>query len=140
MSHTLTPSVRATSLALLLSLLFPLASATELVRPRPLMEYADIQLAQELDTALVTLNDKVSQCAGNNEENPSACLCRFQSEADATQASYEKVLQARPKWKDKILYWKNPENMSSHNLVMPAIEHQLKSSHACNSLPAPAPR
>jgi hypothetical protein len=133
MLHSARLSLCTTPSMLLLSLLPLPSSATELVRPRPLVEYADIQLAQELDTALANLNGKVSHCVDSGENHPSACRCHFRTEAEVTQASYEKVLQARPKWKGKILYWKNPDNLSSHHLVMPAIAHQLNAWHACGS-------
>lgn len=126
--------MRQITIALLFFLPSSLVSATELVRPRPLTEYADILLAQELNTAISALNDRVSQCVDSGAGKPSECYCRYPVEADAAKASYEKVLQARPKWKGKILFWKNPENLASHNLVMPAIENQLRSpTQGCSS-------
>lgn len=127
--------MRHITIALLFFLPCSLASATELVRPRPLTEYADILLAQELDTAISALNDSVSQCVDSGAGKPSECYCRYPVEVDVAKASYEKVLQARPKWKGKILYWKNMENLVSHNLVMPAIENQLRSPRSCSSTP-----
>lgn len=100
------------------------------------MEYDDILLAQELDTAINALNDRVTQCVDSGAGKPSECFCRYPEEAEAAKASYEQVLQARPKWKGKLLYWKNMENLASHNLVMPAIDHQLRSStQGCSSTP-----
>jgi len=106
------------------------ASATEFMRPRPLTEYGDILLAQELDTAINALNDRMTQCIDSGAGSPPECFCRHAGEAGIAKTAYEKVLQARPKWKGKILYWKNMENQASHNLIMPAIDHQLRSSTA----------
>lgn len=128
--------MRQLTVASLVFLSCPVASATEFVRPRPLTEYADILLAQELDTAINVLNDRLRQCVDSNAGNPSECYCRYPTEAGAAKASYEKVLQARPKWKGKILFWKNMQSQASHNLVMPAIENQLQSSsQGCGSMP-----
>jgi hypothetical protein len=127
-------SMRQLTVASLIFLPCSLSFATEFVRPRPLTEYADILLAQELDTAINVLNARLTQCVDSNAESPSDCYCRYPQEAGAAKASYEKVLQARPKWKGKILFWKNMQNLASHNLVMPAIENQLRSStQGCSS-------
>lgn len=128
--------MRQITIALLFFLPSSLVLATELVRPRPLTEYADILLAQELDTAISALNDRVSQCVDSGAGKPSECYCRYPDEADVAKASYDKVLQARPKWKGKILFWKNTENLASYKLVMPAIENQLRSpTQGCSSIP-----
>jgi len=109
--------------------LLPCASvlAAELVRPRPLMEYTDILLAQELDIAVGTLNDSLAHCIDSGIGSASECYCRHPLEAEATKAIYVKILQARPKWKGKVLFWKNPETLASRNLVMPAIDNMLQS-------------
>ena len=126
--------MRKTTIALLFFLPSSLTTAAELVRPRPLTEYADILLAQELDTAISALNDRVSKCVDSGAGKASECYCRYPGEAGAAKALFEKVLQERPKWKGKILFWKNIENHASHNLVMPAIENQLRSpSQGCSS-------
>lgn len=131
MSHTVANPLRAITLAGL-SLLTPsLVGATELVRPKPLMEYADILLAQELDSAVSVLDARVSQCVESSTGNAGECYCRFPSEADTAKAAYEKTLEARPKWQGKILYWKNPETLASRQLIMPAIGQQLRSSVGC---------
>lgn len=101
------------------------AMATEFVRPRPLIEYNDILLAQELDTAINTLNDRLAQCVDSGAGKPAECYCRYPAELEAAKASYEKVMQARPKWKGRVLFWKDTANVASHNLVMPAIENLL---------------
>ena len=115
-------------IAIALALLLPaaMASAVELLRPKPLMEYHDILLAQELDSALAVLNDRWSNCKDATSEKPEACACRHPEAAKNAADAYDKVVQARPKWKGKILYWKNPDNQESRQLVMPAIDHQLK--------------
>ena len=136
MLNTAISLLRQVAIALLFFLACSLASATEFTRPKPLTEYADILLAQELDTALNALNDRVTQCVDSGTGNPTECFCRHMGEAETAKASYEKVLQARPKWKGKILYWKSTENQASHNLVMPAIDHQLRSSApGCSATP-----
>lgn len=110
------------------------ALGTEFVRPRPLLEYEDILLAQQLNSSVSSLNDLLTQCVDSSSGNSAECYCRHPKEAQAVKNSYETTLQARPKWKGKILYWKDPADMKSHNLVMPAIEHQLKSSTlSCDS-------
>ncbi len=129
--------MRLITLALMLALPASLATAAEFVRPRPLTEYADILLAQKLDTAISALNDRIAQCIDSGAGNPSECYCRYPGEADAAKASYEKVLEARPKWKGRVLFWKDTENLASHNLVMPAIESLLQTpTQGCD----PAPR
>lgn len=104
------------------------AFATDFVRPRPLVEYGDILLAQELDTSLGILDDRLSKCIESGTGNPAQCYCRHPQETQAVKMSYDKVLQARPKWKGKILFWKDTANMQSRNLVMPAIENQLRTA------------
>ena len=132
-STVISPTSRIT-MVLLFSLSWSLASATEFVRPRPLTEYEDILLAQELYTAINAFNDRVTPCVSAGTSELSECSCRYPAEASAAKAVYERVLQARPKWTGKILYWKNPESLVSHNLVMPAINQQLQSSNARCSL------
>lgn len=112
--------------AVLLCISCSLASATELVRPRPLTEYADILLAQELDTTIVTLNEHISKCIEAGSGNSSECYCRYPAEADAAKMAYEKILKARPKWKGKVLFWKDAQNTASYSLIMPAIESMLQ--------------
>ncbi len=125
--------MRQAIIAVLFSLVCSLASATELVRSRPLLEYADILLAQELDTVVNTLNDRMSQCVNSGAGNYSECYCRNSAEVGTAKSSYEKVLEARPKWKGKALFWKDPKDLASHNLVMPAIESLIQSpSQGCD--------
>lgn len=118
--------MRRIALVILIVLACNCASATEFVRPRPLTEYADLLLAHELDTSIAALNDRMAQCVESGAGNPSECYCRYPEEADAAKASYDKVIQARPKWKGKILFWKDTQNLAGHNLVMPAIENLLQ--------------
>jgi hypothetical protein len=108
-------------------------SATEFVRPRPLIEYEDIMLAQELDNALGGLDARLASCADAGPESADTCRCRYPKETEATKAAYEKVMAVRPKWKGKILFWKNPDTQASRNLVMPAIDSQLSSISACGA-------
>lgn len=111
------------------------AFGTEFVRPRPLLEYEDILLAQQLDSSVSKLNALLTPCVDSGSGSPEECYCRYPRETQALKDSYEKTLQARPKWKGKILFWKNVANLQSHNLVMPAIENQLKSSPpTCKSI------
>lgn len=121
---------------LLISFLFLLscsfAFATEFVRPRPLVEYEDIMLAQELDAALGLLNEQLAACLDAGKAAPDECNCQLQKEAQAARLSFDKVMQSRPKWKGKILFWKNTTTLQSRNLVMPAIERQLSSATACS--------
>jgi len=131
MAITVTSPIRPITLASLLFLGCTHASATEFVRPRPLTEYDDVQLAQELNAAIDSLNDRMTQCVGSDSGTASKCFCRYSSEAGVAKAVYEKTLEARPKWKGKILYWKNPKNLTSHNLVIPAIDHQLSTTLQC---------
>jgi hypothetical protein len=128
MPHTIALPLRAITLVGLFCLTPALVAATELVRPKPLMEYADILLAQELDVAVSALNTRVSHCVESGAGNGGDCLCRYRSEADTAKAAYEKTLAARPKWQGKILYWKNPESLASRQLIMPALGQQLQSS------------
>lgn len=128
MSHTVAVPLRTIILAGLFFLTPSLVSATELVRPKPLMEYADILLAQELDGAVSALDARVSQCVESGTGNAGDCLCRYPDEAGAARAAYEKTLAQRPKWQGKILYWKNTETLDSRQLIMPAIGQQLQSS------------
>jgi len=126
--------MRQATTALLFCLSCSLASATEFVRPRPLTEYADILLAQELDTTVGALNDHLSKCIDSGTGNSAECYCRYPAEADAAKVSYEKILKARPKWKGKVLFWTDAQNLASHNLVMPAIESLLQASaESCGS-------
>lgn len=137
MSETSRLFLRLLPAALPLCLASAPADAVELLRPRPLMEYHDVMLAQELDTALAVLNSRTAQCVGSGEASPEACACRFPAETSVATASYDKVLQARPSWKGKVLYWKNPNNHTSHQIVMPALEHQLITAQsACHATPA----
>jgi hypothetical protein len=128
MPHTIALPLRAITLVGLFCLTPALVAATELVRPKPLMEYADILLAQELDVAVSALDTRVSHCVESGAGNAGECYCRFPSEADAAKTVYEKTLEARPKWQGKILYWKNPESLASRQLIMPALGQQLQSS------------
>lgn len=129
-------AMRQLTLALMFLLPCSLAFATEFVRPRPLTEYADILLAQELDTAINALNNHMSQCVDSGVGNPSECNCRYAEEAKAAEASYEKVLQARPKWKGKVLFWKDTQNLASYYLIMPAVESLLQSpAQGCGTTP-----
>lgn len=106
----------------------PFAGATELVRPRPLMEYTDILLAQQLDVAVSALDAHVTQCVGSGGGNAAECSCRYRSEVETAKAVYARTLEARPKWQGKILYWKNTDTQASRQLIMPAIDRQLQSS------------
>lgn len=134
MPDTSTAFLRLLPAAVPLCLSCALADAAEFLRPRPLMEYHDVMLAQELDTALVTLNDRQKKCVNAGKASPNECACRYPAEASIAMASFDKALQARPAWKGKILYWKNPDNQASRQLVMPAIEHQLKTAlSACRT-------
>jgi hypothetical protein len=135
MPHTVVPSLRRIALSGLLLITPSLVCATELVRPRPLMEYADILLAQELDVAVTALNDQLQQCVDSGTGTPAECFCRSPKEADAARVSYAKTLQARPKWQGKILYWKNTDTLASRQLVMPALEQQLGASAPACSQP-----
>ena len=119
-------SLFAVTLLFLLS--YSYALGTEFVRPRPLVEYGDILLAQELDTSLGNLDNQLTKCIDAGTGNPAQCYCQHPQETQAVKMSYDKVLQARPKWKGKILFWKDTANMQSHNLVIPAIENQLKTA------------
>ncbi len=126
--------MRQITTALLLCLSSSIACATEFVRPRPLTEYADILLAQELDTSIGALNDQLSKCIDAGAGNSSECYCRYPAEAGAAKVAYEKILQARPKWKGKVLFWKDAQNLASHSLVMPAIESLLQApAESCGS-------
>jgi hypothetical protein len=104
-----------------------IASGTEFVRPRPLMEYEDILLAEKLDSPVSKLNDLLSQCIDAGARDPVECHCQHPEEVRAVKTSYEQVLQARPKWRGKVLFWKNTENMQSRKLILPAIENQVNS-------------
>jgi hypothetical protein len=128
MPPTVALPLRAITLAWLFCLTPSLVWATELVRPKPLMEYADILLAQELDGAVSALDARVSQCVEANMGNAGDCFCRYPNEAETARAAYEKTVAARPKWQGKILYWKNTETLASRQLIMPAIGQQLQSS------------
>ena len=128
MPHPVALSLRHIALSGLLLCTPCLVCATELVRPRPLMEYADIMLAQELDVAVTTLNEHVQKCVDSGAGDPAECFCRSRQQADTAQVSYVKTLEARPKWQGKILYWKNTDTLASRQLIMPAIEQQLRAS------------
>lgn len=132
--HHVVVSVLSLFFVSALFLLSSAAFATDFVRPRPLMEYEDIMLAQELDSTLSALNDGLVRCVDAGTASPEECHCRFPKEVQAAKLSYERVLTARPKWKGKILYWKNTANLQSRNLVMPAVETQLQSTTAACGL------
>jgi len=128
MSHTVAVPLRTIVLAGLFFLAPSLVNATELVRPKPLMEYADILLAQELDAAVSALDARVAQCVESGTGKAGDCLCRYPNEMGAARTAYEKTLAQRPKWKGNILYWKNTDTLASRQLIMPAIGQQLQSS------------
>lgn len=114
------------TLVLVLSLSSSLACATDFVRPRPLTEYADILLAQELDAAMTALNDRMSKCLGSGAGDAAECYCRYPGEAGSAGDAYRKIMEARPKWKGRVLFWKDMQSLASRSLIMPAVESLLQ--------------
>lgn len=128
MYATVNLTSRQATIALIFLFAGSIASATEFVRPRPLSKFDDILLAQELDTVINVLNNRITLCVDAGRESPTECFCRYPEEANNAKKSYDKILLARPNWRGKILYWQTLDNQASHQLVMPAVENQLRSS------------
>jgi len=88
----------------------------------------DVANVRELDDALSTFSQKVTECAkaGRTRE---ACQCAYPENLARLKTSYAKLIQQHPEWKDQLVSYRyvNKEGRNiSGTLVLQNLARQIE--------------
>ena len=106
-------------------------AAAQAVKPLPTIEVTDahdVASVRELNDALSSFSQKVTMCV-KAEKTPEVCQCSYPENLAKLKASYAKLMQQHPDWKDQLLSYrqldKEGRNISG-TLVLQNLARQLE--------------
>lgn len=65
----------------------------------------EIRALSALNSRMVALGRRASECAEKKLAHPEVCFCRYPQELEALRKEYQAVIRAYPAWTSRVVSW-----------------------------------
>lgn len=91
-----------------------------------LAKQSDIDDANKVEQAINAMTSKVMGCVKNKLAQPAHCHCLYPNTSNNLKQVYDKVLNAHPDWKDKVVFYSDAGNGFGHNISFRGLRMQFE--------------